>query len=115
MIAATILVLEDNVLVSMEIEDELAARGHVVAPATDLGDAAAICARVTPFAALLDLRLPDGDSIALATRLHAAGCHVAFTTGMDEGMIPAQLADLPRFTKPVSARTLADWIDSLQG
>jgi len=112
-IVGTILVLEDNVLVSMEIEDELAARGHVVAPATDLGDAAAICARVEPFAALLDLRLPDGDSIELATRLRAAGCHIAFTTGMDDGHIPSHLADLPRFTKPVSVRVLADWIDAL--
>lgn len=109
MIADYILVLEDNVLVAMEIEDELTERGFRVAVAVDIAEAEALVAQEMPRAALLDLRLPDGHSAPLALRLIAQDCTVALISGADSGMIPASLAGVPRFPKPVGAWELADW------
>ncbi|NKJ42856.1 response regulator [Novosphingobium sp. SG720] len=113
MTADYVLVLEDNVLVAMEIEDELAARGHSVASAVDLAEAEALVAQGLPRIALLDLRLPDGDSTTLALRLAEQGCAVALISGADSGIIPASLAKMPRFPKPTGVWQLADWADGI--
>lgn len=109
MITDYILVLEDNVLVAMEIEDELTERGFRVAVAVDIAEAEALVAQEMPRAALLDLRLPDGHSAPLALHLVAQDCTVALISGADSGMIPASLAGVPRFPKPVGVWELADW------
>lgn len=113
MMADYILVLEDNVLVGMEIEAELASRGYDVASAVDLAEAESLIARKVPAVALLDLRLPDGDSAPLALRLIQEGCTVALISGVDSGVIPAALGAVPRFPKPTGAWHLADWVDGL--
>ncbi|GHD01575.1 response regulator [Novosphingobium pokkalii] len=114
MTADYILVLEDNVLVGMEIEEELASRGYDVASAVDLAEAESLIARQKPAIALLDLRLPDGDSAPLALRLVQEGCTVALISGADSGVIPASLGAVPRFPKPTGAWQLADWVDGLR-
>lgn len=113
MTADYVLLLEDNILVAMEIEDELASRGHRVGTAVDLAEAEALIAQAMPRIALLDLRLPDGDSAPLALRLVAQGCAVALISGADSGLIPPSLAALTRFPKPSGAWLLADWADAM--
>jgi hypothetical protein len=106
-----VLILEDNVLAAMEIEDELLTRGHVARCATHLAEAEAMLDEQMPWIALLDVRLPDGVSHDLARRLQAAGCPLAFISGVDSGAIPDELRNYPRFPKPVGAWVIADWID----
>jgi len=113
MTADYILLLEDNVLVAMEVEDELAARGYAVACAVDLAEAGALVAARLPRLALLDLRLPDGDSAELARQLLAQGCPVALISGADSGRIPEFLGAVPRFPKPAAAWQVADWVDNV--
>ena len=77
-------------------------------------EAESLIARQIPAIALLDLRLPDGDSAPLALRLVQEGCTVALISGADSGVIPASLGAVPRFPKPTGAWQLADWVDGLR-
>jgi CheY-like chemotaxis protein len=113
MTADYVLVLEDNMLVALEIEEELASRGYIVGTAVDLAEAEALIAQRLPAIAFLDLRLPDGDSAPLALRLVEQGCAVALISGADSGLIPPSAAMLKRFPKPSGAWLLADWADAM--
>jgi DNA-binding response OmpR family regulator len=64
--------LEDSVLVAMAIETALADRGYETIVAGTLAAAVDRLNGTLPAAALLDLFLPDGNSIALAKSLHDA-------------------------------------------
>lgn len=107
--APLVLVVEDSVLVAMAIEDALIERGFRVEVATTLAGAKALLAQRTPVAALLDLHLPDGNTLDLALQLHAAGCAIAISSAYDPEQIPAKHAFASQFHKPVSPDILAEW------
>ncbi len=103
------LVVEDSVLVAMAIEDALIERGFTVEVATTLSSAQALLARRRPDAALLDLHLPDGNTLDLAMDLHRSGCAVAISSAYDSDAIPEQHSFAAQFRKPVSPDILAEW------
>lgn len=103
------LVVEDSVLVAMAIEDALIERGFVVEVASTLLAAQALLARCQPVAALLDLHLPDGNTLDLATTLHAGGCAIAISSAYDADAIPDGHSFAAQFRKPVSPDILAEW------
>ena len=110
-----VLVLEDSVLVAMAIEAALEDRGF---EAIVVGSLAAAEDRLNgrvPAAALLDLQLPDGTSLALARSLDARGCRVALCSGADSGVVPEGHGFARRFRKPVAAETLAAWVAEVCG
>ncbi len=108
--ARRVLVVEDSLLVAMEIEDALLEAGLAVEIA-DTVESAEACIRHTLFcAALIDCRLPDGQTFDIALRLDGRGSHVALVTGADASALPGALGHLPRFGKPVPARVLAEWV-----
>ena len=78
-----ILVLEDSVLVAMAIEAALADRGYEAILAGTLAAAHERLGHALPVAALLDLHLPDGNSVELARSLNERGCNVAICSGSD--------------------------------
>lgn len=105
-----VLIVEDGILVAMAIEDALNERGVDVMVATTLENACALVEQDTPDAALLDLQLPDGHTLELATALKARGCAVAFSSAFDEDAVPASHDFAVQFKKPVSPEWLADWV-----
>ena len=112
-----VLVLEDSVIVAMDIEIELEERGYF---AVSAGSIASANARIDEqaddqppvVAALLDLHLPDGDSLEFAQTLHERGILVAVVSGSDADQIPAGYEYAAHFTKPVAAKHLVDWLDT---
>lgn len=110
---ALVLVVEDSVLVAMAIEDALLEKGLTVVVATSLAAAEQMVALHAPAVALLDLQLPDGNSLDLASRLHDMGCAVAITSGLDSGAVPHSHRFAVQFRKPTSPDLLADWTVSI--
>ena len=106
----SVLVLEDSVLVAMAIEAALADRGFEAVVAGSLAYAAERLQRVRPVAALLDLQLPDGNSLGLARELHDRGCHVALCSGVEWSAVPRGYEFAKRFRKPIAAEELAAWV-----
>lgn len=103
--------LEDSVLVAMAIEAALADRGFETIIAGTIAAAHERLGQMLPAAALLDLHLPDGKSVALARLLHARGCHVAMCSGSDT--LPPECDFAVRFRKPVVAGKLVEWVEQV--
>ena len=103
--------LEDSVLVAMAIEAALIDHGYDTITAGTLAAAQDRLGRTLPVAALLDLHLPDGTSVALAKSLHARGCKVAFCSGSD--IVPADCGFAASFRKPVIAADLVRWLEDV--
>lgn len=110
---ARILVLEDSVLVAMAVEDELIDRGYAVSLAATVAAAEMLAGTDHFAAALLDLHLPDGSPVALASRLARGGCRIAVVSGSDLDGVPPALAGHALFQKPVMPARLADWVDAI--
>lgn len=106
-----VLVLEDSVLVAMAIESALADRGYDTIVAGTLAAAADRMNGTLPVAALLDLFLPDGNSISLAKSLHERGCKVALCSGSDT--LPDDCDFAASFRKPVIADDLVRWLEEV--
>jgi DNA-binding response OmpR family regulator len=105
-----VLVVEDGILVAMAIEDALIDRGMDVVVATTLASALRLVAQRAPAAALLDLQLPDGDTLDLASQLRDMGCAVAFSSAYDARAVPSSHAFAAQFQKPTSPDLLCDWV-----
>ena len=110
-----VLVLEDSILVALALEAALTDHGFEAIVAGSLAAAEERLGRLTPLAALLDLHLPDGNALSLATRLDAQGCKVALCSGMDAEMVPAGYEFARHFRKPVAADELARWVLAAAG
>lgn len=108
-----VLVLEDSVLVAMALEAALADHGYATIVAGTLAAAHERLGRTLPAAALLDLHLPDGNSLALARSLHERGCRVAMCSGTDD--LPDECAFAASFRKPVVAAELVEWVAQATG
>ena len=66
----SILVVEDEIFIGMAVEQSLLDAGaHVAELATSLRDVEESLAKATFDAVILDLRLPDGETFAVGTRL----------------------------------------------
>ncbi|WP_172351838.1 response regulator [Mesorhizobium sp. NZP2298] len=109
----TVLVLEDEVLISMDVEEALIEAGFHVAALRSCVDAAAFLADHRPDAAVLDVRLTDGDCSAIARHLVDQGVPFVVHTGMiSEGQDPVFLLGA-RVTKPAGATAIVDRVKAL--
>lgn len=97
--ALTLLILEDEPLIRMDMEDILRDAGSAITTAGTLESAGAILAAGLPDVAILDVLLPDGDTFALARELMGRQVAIVFVTGYPSG-IPADLAAWPVVGKP---------------
>ena len=84
MVAPLVLVLEDEELISLDLEFALADAGFTVAVARSCAEAADFLADQRPDVAILDVRLRDGECTAAAQKLLAQGVpfivHSAFVS-----------------------------------
>jgi CheY-like chemotaxis protein len=99
---ASVLLLEDNIIILLDTEDVLKELGvAVVMTATSAGEALALIDRTPPERALLDVDLGFETCFEVATRLAVLGIPFAFVTGYgDSHPIPAEFANVPRVLKP---------------
>lgn len=108
-----ILIVEDSVLVAMAIEAVLIDRGYDVIVGGSLASARQRLRQGTVAAALLDVNLPDGNTLELAREFVALGIPMAICSGVDSGSVPTGYPATERFEKPIGPERLADWVDSV--
>jgi len=114
--AKRVLVVEDDALISMAVETEVADAGHaVVGPFGSGREAlAALRSGALPDAAVLDLRLRDGPCFALARALDEAGVPFLIYTGSTSLDGPRQeFGAVPWIEKPAPTGRLAAALDTL--
>jgi CheY-like chemotaxis protein len=99
--AFTVLIVEDYALIALEIEDAVRRNGgQVLGPVAQIPDGLALIETDGCDAALLDIRLAQGETVyAVAERLHAERVPFAFITAWD-GEIDARFAHAPLLRKP---------------
>jgi len=104
----SILVLEDQALIAMDIEETLAGLGAAVRLSPNCADASDLLQRFAPDAAVLDFNLGDETSEAIADILTERRIPFVFATGYgDNGMIPLRFQHVPVVQKPVNGALLA--------
>lgn len=110
-----VLVVEDEMVISMFIEDVLQGLGcTVVGPAWRTQQALELLEGHAIDAAVLDLNLGrDGDSYPIADVLMQRGLPFVFSTGYGrQGLLPAY-RDVPCLTKPFAEKALAQALAAL--
>ena len=98
----TILLLEYVPLIAFDLEDLLVSGGgRVLGPASTVARAMEIIDQATVIdAALLNVKLPNELSFAIAYRLKGKGIPFAFLTAYREDIIPGDLSSVPVISKP---------------
>jgi CheY-like chemotaxis protein len=109
-----ILIVEDQPLIALNIEDMIRETGgDVVGSAARLCDALTLIETASWDAALLDVRLAQGEMVyPAAERLQAKGVPFAFLTAWD-GEIDARYSDVPLLRKPFSEAELESCLQML--
>jgi DNA-binding NtrC family response regulator len=98
---AKILVLEDEILIAMLLRDWLAEMGFdPVGPVASIRDALELIDRGDLDAAILDVRLADGDSYVAAEALQAKSIPFAFASGHATAGIDPRFPAAPVLSKP---------------
>ena len=116
--ARRVLVVEDEALIAMMLEDELAEAGaHVVGPAASVGEAlrlaGAALAEGGLDGAVLDMDLDGEDVAPVADALAAAGVPFLFHTGYDEGRDRGRHGAAPALHKPLASPRLVAALEGL--
>ncbi|MBR0646851.1 response regulator [Plastoroseomonas hellenica] len=111
-----VLVLEDEWLIATEISATLERSGHrVIGPFASAQQAEETIQAGELDAALLDVRLAEGHSFAVADACLEAGIPFAFVTGVGSVDLPVLFASCPILRKPFSEAALVAQIRSLAG
>ena len=113
-----ILVVEDEILVSMLVEDELRDAGAtVLGPAPSVGDALRLVEAAAAdggiSAAVLDINLHGQRVEPVADRLAALGVPFLFATGYGEGCDTGGHGAVPTLHKPFAPERLITAIEAL--
>ncbi|PST22423.1 response regulator [Mesorhizobium plurifarium] len=108
----SVLVLEDNFLIALDMEEMLVSLGVTsVRVATSKAKAMELVAEHRFDFAILDINLGDDTSFAVADALIARGISFGFTSGYGDLLaLPSHLRDVPRIDKPFSEGTLSSLI-----
>lgn len=113
---ATVLIVEDDGVVAMDIEDELNSRGWLVLGAVGSERRAlAVIEKTLPDLAVLDINLRGRKSFELALALRSKGVCVVFVSGNSVADLPKDLKDCPFIHKPVQYDVLDDTLRKVWG
>ena len=103
--AKRVLIVEDEFLIALSLSDLVTKLGHEpLGPVRSVTEALGVLADQAPDSALLDCRLADGLSAAVAEALRARKVPFAWLTGYEETDLPAP--GEPVLRKPVTAEDL---------
>lgn len=113
----TVLVVEDQILIAMDVEEALAEYGmtqvHVV---SSVHAALAAIQAELPDLAVLDFNLGDETSEEIARVLRARGIPFLFATGYaGPSVIPTEFQDIPVVRKPYTPGILIREMEKLAG
>lgn len=114
---ARILLCEDEALVALDLCYQIEDMGHsVIGPCARVAQALELCETAEIDAAILDVRLADGEVFPLAERLQRAGVGIIFHSGhaLPEH-ISANFPDAVLCSKPTSAAHLTQALKALLG
>ncbi|WP_051447644.1 response regulator [Rhizobium leguminosarum] len=106
--ADTVLVVEDEPLVALDIESVLQAVGLPVEYCASRGEALKLIASRTPSAAILDFHLKDGEATDIAAELQARKVPLIFCSGVQKSDIPLEFREATWLCKPFSDQQLVD-------
>ncbi|MBI1360056.1 MAG: PAS domain S-box protein [Alphaproteobacteria bacterium] len=110
-----VLLVEDEPLIALGLEQELAELGiSVTSVAGRLAEAEYLSSGRRYDLAVLDLNLAGASTVDLARRLCDAGTRVIFCTGYQAANLPPDLSVVPVLTKPVQERDLREALWKLQ-
>lgn len=97
-----VLVVEDEYFLADDLSSALAGYGaNVLGPVGDVASAMAVLQHEGCDCAILDIDLRGRQAFDVALAAQSKGIPTAFVTGYDESVLPASLADVERFEKPV--------------
>lgn len=103
------LIIEDESLLSLLLEDMLAELGcKVVGSASSVPEAIEAVSKVDAQAAILDIKLGDEKSFAVAQALTARGIPFVFATGYGDGQVEDPWREHHVLQKPFAQDQLAD-------
>jgi len=109
-----ILLVEDEPLVAMETESELASLGlEVVGPAMNIEDAKRMIAESAFDAALVDANLGGRSAEEIAATLTRRGIPFAFATGYGREGLPERFRNAALLAKPFDANKLMEIVSDL--
>jgi DNA-binding response OmpR family regulator len=104
---ASVLLIEDEALIRMMIADMLVELGHSVAgEANDLQSGLLLASAPGVDAAILDIRLGDHSSVAIAEALQRRSVPFAFASGYGAGGVPEGFRNCPVLQKPFTIEEL---------
>jgi CheY-like chemotaxis protein len=104
-----VLVVEDEMLVSMLIEDVLTEHEcSIVGPAVAVTQALSLVESEAIDIALLDVNLNGERTFAVADELRQRGVPFVFSTGYGAAGVPAKYGDIAVLRKPFQERELAE-------
>jgi CheY-like chemotaxis protein len=110
-----VLVVEDETIISMEIEDTIEMLGYeMVGPVSQLDEALSLATNGDFDCAILDVNIRGGNTYAVADLLMKRGCPFLLTTGYGDWSLPKHLVGQKRLTKPYSARELEKHLQTLE-
>lgn len=111
---AAIFLVEDEALIRMMVADMAIDLGHTIAAETgDLKQGLELAAEKSFDVAILDLRLLDGSSEAVAKVLATRNIPFAFASGYGPDGLPERFRDRPVLRKPFEAQELQKCIEAL--
>jgi CheY-like chemotaxis protein len=114
--AFRVLVVEDEAYVALDILAELRSHGiTVVGPTASSDEALALIGRETIDAAVLDVKLGDGDCTAVADALNERGVPFLLLTGYGAERVPERHQNRPLINKPYPTILLLNTLNSLTG
>jgi DNA-binding response OmpR family regulator len=106
--AGRVLIVEDEMMVSMLLEDMLDELGYqVVGPVADLNAARAVAERGDIDAAILDVNLNGQDTFPLAQLLSERDIPFVFATGYGTNGVSEHFRHTPALQKPFQSSDLA--------
>ena len=111
-----VLVVEDEIMVSLLIEDMLGDFGHhVVGPVAHLNKAVEMARREALDVAILDVNIKGKEVYPVAEALAARGIPFIFATGYAKGGLRAPYLDRPSLQKPFRRHTLRELFAAVCG
>jgi CheY-like chemotaxis protein len=97
---STVLVVEDEPLIALDIESVLQAEGLPVDYCASREEALKLIASRTPSAAILDFHLKDGEATDIAAELQARDVPVIFCSGVQKSDVPLEFREATWLFKP---------------
>lgn len=109
-----VLLVEDEVMVSMMVQDYLEQAGFHVLAAANLADALKLAEHGEIDVAVLDVNLDDEPSFPVAEALRQRGIAFMFASGYGVEGVPQQYRNERMLQKPFGARALLETLVSLR-